>query len=221
MNTVPHVLVSAGPTREYIDPVRFISNPSSGATGYAVAAAAQQAGCRVTLVSGPVALTPPPGVECVQVVSAEDMRAALSAAFDACDILIMTAAVGDYRPAEYVPHKLHKTSGTLTLELVRTPDILGELSGRAHGQTIVGFAAETDEMLTSARRKLDRKQLDLVVANDVGRTDAGFGQPVLDAALIFKDGREEILGLVDKYALAAQIVCETLALWRAKMDGGS
>ena len=216
MSAAPHVLVSAGPTREYIDPVRFISNPSSGVMGYAVARAARAAGCRVTLVSGPVALAAPEGVTFASVVSAEDMLAALDRVFDECDILVMTAAVGDYRPAERAQHKLHKTSDTLTLTLVRTPDVLAQLAARAAGQVVVGFAAETDDVVGSARRKLEKKSLDMILANDVARADAGFGQSKLDATLLFRDGREEALGMVDKDLLAERIVREAIALWEAR-----
>lgn len=202
-----HFLVSAGPTREYIDPVRFISNPSSGRMGYAVAAAALRAGHRVTLVSGPVALTPPAGARVHRVERVRAMQAAIHAAFPACDALIMTAAVGDYQAARPRTAKLHKTGRVLTLRLVRTPDILASLPRRRR-QIVIGFAAETDAVQASAARKLAAKHLDMIVANDVSAGDAGFGQPALRAVLMYRDGRTRNLGRCSKQALARLLVRE-------------
>jgi len=202
-----HILVSAGPTREYIDPVRFISNPSSGRMGYAVAAAALRAGHRVTLVSGPVALPPPAGVRILHVERVREMHAALRAHFSSCDALIMTAAVGDYQAARPRTAKLHKTGRVLTLRLVRTRDILASLPRRRR-QVVVGFAAETDAVLASAARKLAAKHLDMIVANDVSAPDAGFGQAALRAALLYCDGRVRDLGRCSKQALARLLVRE-------------
>ena len=169
------VLVTAGPTRESLDPVRFITNRSSGKMGYAIAEVAAAAGCRVTLISGPTALAKPSSCRCIEVVSAADMAVAVKGEFAACDVLIMSAAVADYRPAEVKPQKLKKTDATQTLELVRTEDILAALAPvRKPGQLIMGFAAETENVEASARRKLEAKQLDWIVANDVSREDIGF-----------------------------------------------
>lgn len=210
-----HILVSAGPTREYLDPVRFISNPSTGRMGYAVAQAAVRAGHRVTLVSGPVALTPPAGARVVHVERVREMQAAIHAAFPACDALIMTAAVGDYQAARPRKNKLHKTGRVLTLRLVRTPDILASLPRRRR-QIVIGFAAETDAMHASAARKLAAKQLDLIVANDVSAPDAGFGHPALRAALLYRDGHVRELGRCSKQALARLLVREAERLCAAR-----
>lgn len=215
-----HILVSAGPTREYLDPVRFISNPSTGRMGYAVAHAALQAGHRVTLVSGPVALTPPAGARMVQVERVREMQAAIHAAFPACDALIMTAAVGDYQAARPRARKLHKTGRALTVRLVRTPDILASLPRRRR-QVVVGFAAETHDMLASAVRKLTAKHLDLIVANDVSAPDAGFGQRALCAAFVYADGRVRQLGRRGKTALARLLVREVERLCAARAASSS
>lgn len=158
-------LVSAGPTREMIDDVRFLSNLSSGRTGYAVACAARDAGHEVILVSGPVHLSPPEGIIVQQVTSALEMHEVIVAAFPRIDAVVMTAAVADYRPAGRVAGKLKKGSGPLTLELVRNPDILEELGRRKDRQVLIGFALEVQDAEANARAKLTRKNLDLVVLN--------------------------------------------------------
>ncbi|MEO8605773.1 MAG: bifunctional phosphopantothenoylcysteine decarboxylase/phosphopantothenate--cysteine ligase CoaBC, partial [bacterium] len=168
------VLVTAGPNREPLDPVRFLSNRSTGRMGYAVAAAAWRRGADVVLVSGPTALPTPHGVRCTRVGTAAEMRDAVAAEFEASTLLFMAAAVADYRPAQVASKKLKKSNGPMQLELERTVDILGELKGRGGGRIIVGFAAETDNVLGNAQRKLASKGLDLIVANDVSRRDAGF-----------------------------------------------
>ena len=211
-------LVSAGPTREYLDPVRFISNPSTGMMGYAVAQAAIAAGHRVDLVTGPVALPRVPGARMVPVVSAEDMRLAMLRLFDACDIVVMTAAVGDYRPARRLSRKMHKTAESMTLKLVRTPDILGALRTRSHGQVLVGFAAETHGVRASAAAKLARKGLDMIVANDVGRKDVGFGKAALRACVLYRDGRCDDLGVCAKERIARHIVRAAEHMARDRRD---
>jgi phosphopantothenoylcysteine decarboxylase/phosphopantothenate--cysteine ligase len=158
-------LVSAGPTREMIDEVRYLSNLSSGRTGYAVAEAARDAGHEVILVSGPVDLSPPPGITLVKVTSAVEMHAAILAAYPRIDAVVMTAAVADYRPASRVTGKLKKGSGPMTLELVRNPDILEELGRGKTRQVLIGFALEVQDAEGGARAKLERKNLDLVVLN--------------------------------------------------------
>lgn len=165
-------MVSAGPTREMIDDVRFLSNLSSGRTGYAVAEAARDAGHEVVLVSGPVPLSPPDGITVVDVVSARDMLDAMRAAVPGCHAVIMAAAVADYRPRERFAGKLKKTEGPLTLDLERNPDILAELGWRLEGAAprpvMIGFALETADGLANARGKLERKRLDLIVLNGPG-----------------------------------------------------
>lgn len=163
-----NVLITAGPTRERIDPVRFISNRSSGKMGFAVAQAARQAGGRVTLVSGPVALDAPPGVKRIDVESAEQMLSAVNAEVDTTDIFISAAAVADYRPPQALAQKLKKTGETLKLDLVRAPDILAAVAARARRPFVVGFAAETEKVEQHAREKLQKKNLDMIAANLVG-----------------------------------------------------
>ncbi|HFE32384.1 MAG TPA: bifunctional phosphopantothenoylcysteine decarboxylase/phosphopantothenate--cysteine ligase CoaBC, partial [Gammaproteobacteria bacterium] len=162
------VLVTAGPTQEAIDPVRYLSNRSSGRMGYAVAQAAAEAGAHVTLISGPTALATPPRVERIDVRSAQDMHAAVMARAVDADIFIATAAVADYRPAAPSAQKIKKTADTLSLELVRNPDILAEVAMLEDGPFTVGFAAETERLLEHARDKLARKGLDMIAANPVG-----------------------------------------------------
>lgn len=167
------IIVTAGPTREFLDDVRFLSNPSSGRMGFAVAEAAAQAGHRVTLVAGPVSLPTPAGVERVDVVSAVRMREAVVERFDACDALVMAAAVCDYRPARRHKGKIRKTDEDLVLRLRRNPDILAELGGRKGGRILMGFALEADLDRRSALRKLTSKNLDAIVLNTVRAFGAG------------------------------------------------
>ena len=167
-------LVTAGPTREFLDPVRFLSNRSTGKMGFAVAEAAAARGHAVRLVAGPVSLPTPPGVERTDIVSAREMLAALEALLPGADVLVMTAAVADWRPRETSPAKLKKSTMAPVIELVPNPDILATLAPRKGGRVFVGFAAETGDPLPEAARKLAAKGLDLIVANDVSRPDAGF-----------------------------------------------
>lgn len=188
------VLVTAGPTHEAIDPVRYIANGSSGKTGYAIAAEAARRGAQVTLVSGPTALPCPWGVTRVDVTSAAEMLEASLAAFDAADVAVCAAAVADYRPA--VPaatHKLKKgAEGLGDIRLVETADILATLAARKGARVVVGFAAETDDLLANAQDKLRRKGCDLIVANDVSRADSAFGSDTRRAALVSASGVEEL-----------------------------
>jgi phosphopantothenoylcysteine decarboxylase / phosphopantothenate---cysteine ligase len=202
------VIVTAGPTREAIDPVRFVGNRSSGKMGYALAAAARSRGAQVVLISGPTALQPPAGVELIRVTTAAEMRDAIIPRAGHADVVIMAAAVADYAPASVPQEKIHKGSDILTLSLVRTPDILAELGTQRGGgerPILVGFAAETTDVIASARRKQREKQVDLIVANDVSRSDAGFDVDTNEVTLITADG-EESLPLQSKSAVAAQVV---------------
>jgi phosphopantothenoylcysteine decarboxylase / phosphopantothenate---cysteine ligase len=167
------VLITAGPTREKIDPVRYLTNRSSGRMGYALAEAALRRGARVLLISGPVAITPPAAAELTGVESADEMRQAVLKRLPEATIVIKTAAVSDYRPRTMAPQKL-KRSGPMSLELEPTVDILGELAKRKQGQIVVGFAAETENTLENARKKRIAKSLDVIVANDVSRAGIGF-----------------------------------------------
>jgi phosphopantothenoylcysteine decarboxylase / phosphopantothenate---cysteine ligase len=176
-------LVSAGPTREAIDPVRYLSNASSGRTGFAVAAAAARRGHEVTLVSGPVAIAAPPGVLVEHVGSAREMQAAMRRFARAADVIVMAAAVADYRPRRVWPAKLKKTRATLTLELVRNPDILAGLARRKGRRVVIGFALETGDLERRAHEKLVRKRLDMIVANGPGNLDGAHAAVTLiDAA---------------------------------------
>ena len=213
-------LVTAGPTREYIDPVRFISNPSTGRMGFAVARAAREAGHDVTLVAGPVALRTPPGVRRVDIVSARDMLdvvlAELKAGLRHPTCLVMTAAVADWRPARRANMKLKKREMSDTLKLVRNPDILKTINRmmRRTGTTgispvaliRIGFAAETGVPDAEAARKCREKGLDLVVGNDVTRPDSGFGTSTNRVTFATPDGHAQHLPLMSKLAVARRIV---------------
>jgi phosphopantothenoylcysteine synthetase/decarboxylase len=196
-------LLTAGPTREHLDPVRFLSNGSSGKMGYALAAAAAARGWQVDLVSGPVALAAPTGVRVHPVLSAADMLAACEPLFPACDLFIAVAAVADYRPRETAPQKQKKPAGSLTLELVPTVDILKTLSTRkTPRQTVVGFAAETHDLEAYARRKLTEKHLDWIVANDVSRPDIGMNADANAILLLGAEGDRHAFGPAPKSTVA-------------------
>ncbi len=204
-----HVLISAGPTREPIDPVRFITNGSSGKMGYALAEAAVHRGAEVVLVSGPTHLTPPSGVECVSVETTEEMRAALVERFSWATMLCMTAAVGDFRPRQVSSEKMKKQDWDGSpLELERTPDILKDLSERREHQVLIGFAAETQDLLENAKKKLQHKKLDLVVVNQVGGDDSAFGNDSNQVTLIAKSGEITPLERMPKRKVADHILDE-------------
>jgi phosphopantothenoylcysteine decarboxylase/phosphopantothenate--cysteine ligase len=200
------IMVTAGPTREEIDPVRYISNHSSGKMGYAIARAASRRGARVILVSGPVNIPPPPCVELVAVGSAEEMRGAVMGRVGECDVVIKAAAVADYRPLERTTRKVKKQAGELTLCLTRNPDILAELGSKDKRPFLVGFAAETDNLQAYATRKLREKNLDMIVANDVSQSDAGFNVETNRALLLFRDGHAMECPLMSKEGLANVIL---------------
>jgi phosphopantothenoylcysteine decarboxylase/phosphopantothenate--cysteine ligase len=202
------VVVNAGPTREAIDPIRFISNRSSGKMGYAVAGAAAARGARVTLVSGPVSLPRPEGCEVIAVESAGQMLEATVAAAADADIVVATAAVADYTPAHYSESKLKKGDGELSLELARTADILARLGAdRTSGpRVLVGFAAETDDLLANAQAKLARKNLDMIAANRIGGDDSPFGSDS-NSVVILRPGHDpEPIGPASKLHIAHAIL---------------
>jgi len=201
------VLITAGPTREALDPVRYLSNRSSGRMGYALAAAAVERGARVMLVSGPVAIAPPAGVEYVAVTTAAEMESAVVARFAACSTAILAAAVADYRPARPSPEKLKKGAAPLQLDLEPTPDILAELGRRKTHQRLVGFAAETDAArgVELARGKLRAKGADLIVLNDVGRVDIGFDVEHNEVTLVTAEAARA-LARASKREIADQIL---------------
>jgi phosphopantothenoylcysteine decarboxylase/phosphopantothenate--cysteine ligase len=211
------VLVTAGPTREPIDPVRFITNRSSGRMGYAIAEAACARGAAVTLVTGPVSIAPPEGVEVVCVETAAEMARETLARAPEAAIVVKSAAVADYRPVRVADRKIKKAGATMTVELEQTEDVLAAL-GRAKPdhQVLVGFAAETNDLVENARKKLDAKNADLVVANDVTREGAGFDVDTNVAVLVGRDGAVEELPVMTKRALADRILDAALALRRAR-----
>ena len=207
------VLVTAGPTREPLDPVRFISNRSSGKMGYALAAAAARRGAQVTLVSGPTALAEPEGCVVIRVNTAEEMREAVAGRFEECDVLIAAAAVADYTPAQMNASKLKRSKGAITVQLTRTADILAECGDRKRpGQVLVGFAAETDDLLVNAQQKLKAKHLDMIVANDVSRADVGFDSDENAGVLLLSSGKQVTLPKMSKVVFAERILDAIAAL---------
>jgi len=212
----PRLLVTAGPTREALDPVRFLSNRSSGKMGYAVAAVAAAAGLETTLISGPCALPTPPLCRRVDVTSAADMLAAVTAAFPSCDVLVMCAAVADFQPAAAAPQKIkkHAAAGGLSIDLVPTRDILASVKDlRQPGQRIMGFAAETEDAVAQAGLKLRAKGLDWIVANDVSRTDTGFDSDLNEATVISAAGVQPFPAM-PKIELAARLLELILKTWQ-------
>jgi len=200
------VLVTAGPTREPLDPVRFLSNRSSGKMGYAIAEAAAARGARVILVSGPTALAAPPGVDCIHVETADEMYRAVLAKLEPAGVVIKAAAVADYRPKRRADRKIKKDQAVPEIALEPTPDILAELGKRKGTRILVGFAAETDDLLDNARMKLQRKNLDLVVANNVREAGAGFDVDTNVVTMLDGAGRAETLPLLSKREVADRIL---------------
>ncbi|MGJ8652730.1 MAG: bifunctional phosphopantothenoylcysteine decarboxylase/phosphopantothenate--cysteine ligase CoaBC [Opitutaceae bacterium] len=199
-------LITAGPTREFIDPVRFISNPSTGKMGFALAEAAVKAGWTVDLIAGPVSLPEPDDVILYPVTTAEEMYHQVDALFDACDILIMTAAVSDFRPVTQHAQKEKKGDASMSIEFERTIDILKTVCERKAHQTVVGFAAETNDVVEYAKKKLEAKNLDWIVANKVGESGAGFAADTNEVVLIAADGSSVKLGPTTKAAIAEQLI---------------
>ena len=209
------VVVTAGGTQEAIDPVRFVGNRSSGKMGYAVAEAARDRGAKVALISAPTALPKPPGVEITRVESAAQMRDAVSAAVLDADVLVMAAAVADYKPKVRAGQKIKKDAAGagMTLELTRTPDILAETAGNF---LKVGFAAETENVVENAKRKLEAKKVDLFVANDVTAPDSGFAVDTNRVTLISRDGSVENLPLMTKREVADKILDRVVGMLRKR-----
>lgn len=207
------VLVTAGPTIETIDPVRFVSNRASGKMGYAIAEALQKVGAEVTLVTGPTSIEAPRHVEVVQVTTAEDMFQAVRQRFKQQDIIFKTAAVSDYTPVDPLPHKMKKQNGDVTVTFKRTQDILKYLGEHKTTQKLVGFAAETQNMESYAQDKLARKNADVIIANNVGDTSIGFSSDNNEVSLYFKDGTFETLQKGPKKKLAFQILSILESRW--------
>lgn len=206
------VLITAGPTREPLDPVRYLSTRASGKMGYALAEEAVARGARTILVSGPTALHPPPGVECLQVETALQMRTAVLDRLSEATVVIKAAAVSDYRPARVAEAKLDKSAQPLPLELALNPDILHEIGAQKGARIVVGFAAETGELVPRAKRKLLTKQLDLIVANDVCQAGSGFGSETNQVVILDPDGGVEALPLLPKRQVARRILDRVVAL---------
>ncbi|MEA3509316.1 MAG: bifunctional phosphopantothenoylcysteine decarboxylase/phosphopantothenate--cysteine ligase CoaBC [candidate division NC10 bacterium] len=204
------VLVTAGPTQEPLDPVRFLSNRSSGRMGFAIAQAARDRGAHVLLVSGPTSLPTPPGVTRTDVTTAEEMLHAVLGQLDATTILIMAAAVADYRPSTHAPKKMKKQE-SLTVELLRNPDILAEAGRQKESRILVGFAAETEDLVSNAREKLQKKHLDLIVANDIR---VGFGGETTRVTILDRQGQVEELPELSKREVAHQILDRVVAVRR-------
>ena len=217
------VVVTAGPTREYLDPVRFLSNPSSGRQGYALAQAAVDRGAEVTLVSGPTHLEPPVGVDLVEVTSVDEMLGAVMGASEDADALVMAAAVGDYRTKTKAREKIKKHAEDLVLRLERTTDILAAVSERRRAsgfpRVLVGFAAETEDLIGNARAKAEKKDLDLMVANDVTGPEAGFGVPTNEVVMVEREGRAEEFPVMSKAAVAEVVLDRVVDLLKAKEEG--
>lgn len=200
-----HVVITAGPTREALDPVRYLSNHSSGKMGFAIARACLEAGARVTLIAGPVNLPTPERLVRVNVISALDMLEAALAASQSADIFIATAAVADYRPEAVAAQKIKKSSEMLTLALVRNPDIVATIAAQEKKPFVVGFAAETEKVLEHAREKLLRKHLDMIACNDVARSDIGFQSDDNALTIIWREG-SQVLEKAAKSVIARQLV---------------
>jgi phosphopantothenoylcysteine decarboxylase / phosphopantothenate---cysteine ligase len=204
------VVITAGPTREMVDPVRFFSNRSTGKMGYALAEAAVSLGAEVVLISGPSQLPIPSGIEFVSVTSAEDMYNAVHEAFPTADIVVKSAAVADYRPKETLEDKLKKKDGNLVIEFERTKDILMSLGERKEHQYLIGFAAETTNVYEYAKAKLEKKRADMIVANNVKETGSGFGTDTNKVSLVTIDGTIRELPLLSKVEVAKEIYKEAI-----------
>ncbi|MGK5507475.1 bifunctional phosphopantothenoylcysteine decarboxylase/phosphopantothenate--cysteine ligase CoaBC [Brevibacillus formosus] len=207
-----HVLITAGPTREKIDPVRYITNHASGKMGYAIAEAARDRGAKVTLISGPTTLARPDGVEFIAVESVQEMFDAVMEQLPHCDIVVKSAAVSDYRPKHVAEHKMKKGDGPLELALEKAPDILKTIGERKTKQFVVGFAAETQNVLLHAQSKLERKNLDMIVANNVLLEGAGMGSDTNIVTLLTRGGEQLALDKLSKRAVADKLFDAVLAV---------
>ena len=211
------ILITAGPTQEPIDPVRFITNPSSGKMGHALAKMAKRRGADVTLITGPTSLPPPrKEIETISVRTAEEMRKAVLDKVEGCTVVIKAAAVSDYRPHVAHRQKLKKTDSRFTLDMERTVDILEELGKRKGGRILVGFAAETENLVTHAKKKLTEKNLDLIVVNDVTKPGAGFAADTNQVKILYATGQEKDLPLISKEEVSQQILDDVVKLLKQK-----
>ena len=199
-------LITAGPTREPIDPVRYLSNRSSGKMAYAIAEATLEAGHEVVLVSGPVHLDPPRGAHFISILTADEMHDAVHRYVCDCDVLVMCAAVADYKPAKVSPQKIKKREENLALELIPTRDILSSLPKKDRQFLVVGFAAETNDVEESAEKKLRAKNCDLIVANDVSRADSGMESDENEVTVLFQSGERQKISRAPKKNIARELL---------------
>jgi phosphopantothenoylcysteine decarboxylase/phosphopantothenate--cysteine ligase len=199
-------VVTAGPTREAIDPVRFISNRSSGKMGYAIAEAAITAGHSVTLISGPAIVKPPDGAQFISIVTSDELHDAAHRAVRECDVLVMCAAVSDYKPARVEPRKMKKRTTPFALELVPTRDILASLPKEDRSYLVVGFAAETHDLEANAQKKLREKNCDVIVANDVSQSDSGMESDENAVTIFFRNGESQTISRAPKKIIARELV---------------
>ncbi len=199
-------LITAGPTREPIDPIRYLSNRSSGKMGYAIAEAALQAGHHVTLISGPVNLDPPHGGRFISISTGDEMFEAIDRHLRNCDVLVMCAAVADYKPKNVSPDKIKKHDTNVSLELIPTRDILGSLSKQDRQFLVVGFAAETNDVEENAQKKLRDKNCDIIVANDVSRANSGMESDENEVTILFRNGGKKKIPLAPKQIIARELV---------------
>ena len=199
-------LITAGPTREPIDPVRFLSNRSSGKMGYAIAQSALEAGHEVVLVSGPVAIAAPPGARVIQVTTSDEMAEAVQSQIADADVLVMCAAVADFKPAHYSLHKIKKQNATRSIELIPTRDILATIVRPAKPMVIAGFAAETEALSENAQKKLREKQCDVIIGNDVSRMDTGLESDDNELVLFFRSGETVVLPRENKLLLGRKLI---------------
>ncbi|NLK97498.1 MAG: bifunctional phosphopantothenoylcysteine decarboxylase/phosphopantothenate--cysteine ligase CoaBC [Epulopiscium sp.] len=209
-----NLLITAGPTREPLDPVRYISNYSSGKMGYAIAEAAVKRGANVTLISGPTHLMPPKDCNVIHVTTTEEMYNKVLENFDTCDIVIKAAAPSDYRPKTVLPSKIKKYDHTLSIEFVSNPDILKELGMRKQHQILVGFAAESDRELEYGKEKLEKKNLDMICINNILKDKVGFGHDTNQIEILKKSGEQKTLPLMSKIELSHKILDEVLDLMK-------
>ena len=200
------LLITAGPTREAIDPVRYLSNRSSGKMGYAIAEATLEAGHEVVLISGPVHLDPPRGAHFISILTADEMHDAVHRYVRDCDILVMCAAVADYKPAKVSPQKIKKHEENLALELIPTRDILSSLPKKDRQFLVVGFAAETNDVEESAEKKLRAKNCDVIVANDVSRANSGMESDENEVTILFRSGERQKISRAPKKIIARELV---------------
>jgi phosphopantothenoylcysteine decarboxylase/phosphopantothenate--cysteine ligase len=199
-------VVTAGPTREAIDPVRFISNRSSGKMGYAIAEAAIAAGHGVTLISGPATVAPPDGAQFISIVTSDELHDAVHRAVRECDVLVMCAAVSDYKPATVEPRKMKKRKVPFALELIPTREILASLPKEDRSYLVVGFAAETHDLKTNGQKKLEEKNCDVIVANDVSKTDSGMESDENAVTIFWRNGESQTISRTSKKIIARELV---------------